>query len=113
MSGQSRHTIVLKVAPRNPVWETLIATVCPPGPVTVAAPGSILKSCLAEPVLDKLALRDRSEHLDPALGQLGADRPVAIGGVPQDLIGSLCWGRRSIRCLRTIGLASRADMHGG
>ena len=73
----------MKFAPRNPVGSVLIATVWPAGQVTVPASRIDSEVALAQPVLDDRALGDGREHVDVALGQLGADRPVAVGGVAE------------------------------
>ena len=102
--GTSRS---VKFAPRNPVLEMLICTVCPPGQVTVPAARSIveLAACRRRSVLD-LALRDRGEHIDVTLGELGADRPVAIGGIAQDPVGPSLWRLAvdQVLGLRAVGL---------
>ena len=92
LSGQSPHDASMgTLAVRRPVLETLTGTVCPAGQVTVPASRSIAKSRLPSRPLD-LALGHRCEHLDPALGELSADGPVAVGGVAEDPRRARCSG---------------------
>ena len=69
---------------------------------------------LAQTAVDDLALGDRGEHVDISLGQLGADRAVAVGGVAQHpprapLVGL---GIDQVLGLRPVGLAGRRDING-
>src|ERR1039458_8500294 len=73
------------------------------------------KIVLDEAPLHDLALRHRGEHLHIALGQLGADRPVAIGGIAEYPAWPAPWwlGIDQVLGLRPVALTPSTDVHGG
>jgi len=57
---------------------------------------------LAQNALLDLALGHRREDVDPALGELGADRTIAVGSVAEDPLRALFW-RLAVPFLSTSG----------
>ena len=55
------------------------------------------KVALAQPAVARRAFGDRREDVDVALGELGADRPGAIGGVGREAPGLDAPSRRRVR----------------
>ena len=68
---------------------------------------------LAEHAVLDFALGHRREHVHLALGELGADRSVAIGGVAQDPLGPLFRGLaiNQVLGLWPVCLPARRDVH--